>query len=117
MKRNCREAMDHTTEAIDSTCPPSGRLVFGFCVIASLQQSDLRLSGPPSGQVSGREASTRNSRMPADFRTHLEGTLHLTKLYASIQPSSSTLRFSGNFSNGSFFRDQEQDRKRTEQLA
>ncbi|GFN92307.1 hypothetical protein PoB_001881300 [Plakobranchus ocellatus] len=36
--------------------------------IASPQQGDLRLSGPPSGQGAGGGARTRDRRVPADLR-------------------------------------------------
>ncbi|GFO49094.1 hypothetical protein PoB_007559900 [Plakobranchus ocellatus] len=41
---------------------------FGFLYIASPQQGDLRLSGPPSGQGAGGGARTRDRRIPADLR-------------------------------------------------
>ncbi|GFO29141.1 hypothetical protein PoB_005564600 [Plakobranchus ocellatus] len=40
----------------------------GFLYIASPQQGDLRLSGPPSGQGAGGGARTRDRRVPADLR-------------------------------------------------
>ncbi|GFN92439.1 hypothetical protein PoB_001894500 [Plakobranchus ocellatus] len=44
-------------------------LGFGvFLYIASPQQGDLRLLGPPSGQGTGSGARTRNRRVPADLR-------------------------------------------------
>ncbi|GFO03121.1 hypothetical protein PoB_002962600 [Plakobranchus ocellatus] len=39
-----------------------------FLYIASRQQGDLRLSGPPSGQGAGSGARTRDRRVPADLR-------------------------------------------------
>ncbi|GFN83617.1 hypothetical protein PoB_001012300 [Plakobranchus ocellatus] len=39
-----------------------------FLHIASPQQDDLRLSGPPSNQDGGRGARTRNRRVPADLK-------------------------------------------------
>ncbi|GFO50423.1 hypothetical protein PoB_007692800 [Plakobranchus ocellatus] len=39
-----------------------------FLYIASPQQGDLRLLGPPSGQGAGSGARTRNRRVPADLR-------------------------------------------------
>ncbi|GFN95224.1 hypothetical protein PoB_002173000 [Plakobranchus ocellatus] len=39
-----------------------------FLYIASPQQGDLRLSGPPSGQGAGGGARTRNRKVPADLR-------------------------------------------------
>ncbi|GFO22374.1 phosphodiesterase [Plakobranchus ocellatus] len=43
-------------------------LGFGFLHIASPQEGDLRLSGPPSGQGAGGGARTRDRRLPADLR-------------------------------------------------
>ncbi|GFO43861.1 hypothetical protein PoB_007036600 [Plakobranchus ocellatus] len=40
----------------------------GFLYIASPQQGDLRLSGPPSGQGAGGGARTRDRMVPADLR-------------------------------------------------
>ncbi|GFO13259.1 THAP domain containing 9 [Plakobranchus ocellatus] len=39
-----------------------------FLYIASPQQGDLRLSGPPSGQGAGGGARTRDRKVPADLR-------------------------------------------------
>ncbi|GFO23846.1 hypothetical protein PoB_005035100 [Plakobranchus ocellatus] len=39
-----------------------------FLYIASPQQGDLRLSGPPSGQGASSGARTRDRRVPADLR-------------------------------------------------
>ncbi|GFO35076.1 hypothetical protein PoB_006158100 [Plakobranchus ocellatus] len=39
-----------------------------FLYIASPQQGDLRLSGPPSGQGAGGGARTRDRRVSADLR-------------------------------------------------
>ncbi|GFO01885.1 hypothetical protein PoB_002839000, partial [Plakobranchus ocellatus] len=47
------------------------RLAFGkhmLVYIASPQQGDLRLLGPPSGQGTGSRARTRDRRVPADLR-------------------------------------------------
>ncbi|GFO26044.1 hypothetical protein PoB_005254900 [Plakobranchus ocellatus] len=41
---------------------------FGFLYIASPQQGDLRLSGPPSGQGAGGGTRTRDRMVPADLR-------------------------------------------------
>ncbi|GFO09119.1 hypothetical protein PoB_003562400 [Plakobranchus ocellatus] len=41
---------------------------FGFLYIASPQHSDLRLSGPLSGQGAGGRARTPDRRVPADLR-------------------------------------------------
>ncbi|GFO15720.1 hypothetical protein PoB_004222500 [Plakobranchus ocellatus] len=41
---------------------------FGFLYIASPQQGDLRLSGPPSGLGAGGETRNRDRRFSADFR-------------------------------------------------
>ncbi|GFO17122.1 hypothetical protein PoB_004362700 [Plakobranchus ocellatus] len=48
---------------------------FEFLYIASLQQGDLRLSGPPSGQGAGIEARTRDRRVPADLRADSQATV------------------------------------------
>ncbi|GFO43302.1 hypothetical protein PoB_006980700 [Plakobranchus ocellatus] len=40
-----------------------------FLCIASPEQDDLRLSGPPQGQGTGGGARTRDRRVPADLRT------------------------------------------------
>ncbi|GFN99633.1 hypothetical protein PoB_002613900 [Plakobranchus ocellatus] len=52
----------------------------GFLYIASLQQGDLRLSGPPSGQGAGRGARTRDRRVPADLRADSQATVLPTPL-------------------------------------
>ncbi|GFN76363.1 hypothetical protein PoB_000286900 [Plakobranchus ocellatus] len=55
--------------------PP--RRQFGFLTflyIASPQQGDLRLSGPPSGQGAGSGARTRDRRVPADLRADSQAT-------------------------------------------
>ncbi|GFN75126.1 hypothetical protein PoB_000163200 [Plakobranchus ocellatus] len=39
-----------------------------FLQVASPQQSDLRLSGPPSNQGTGGGAQTRDRRVPIDLR-------------------------------------------------
>ncbi|GFO48121.1 hypothetical protein PoB_007462600 [Plakobranchus ocellatus] len=52
-----------------------GGLVFWFLFIASPQQGDLRLSGPPSGQGAGGGARTRDRRVPADLRVHSLATV------------------------------------------
>ncbi|GFO03448.1 hypothetical protein PoB_002995300 [Plakobranchus ocellatus] len=44
------------------------RKCFSFLYIASPQQGDLRLLGPPSGQGAGSGARTRDRRVPADLR-------------------------------------------------
>ncbi|GFO12324.1 hypothetical protein PoB_003882900 [Plakobranchus ocellatus] len=44
------------------------RLSFRFLYMASLEQGDLRLLGPPSGQGAGGGARTRDKRAPADLR-------------------------------------------------
>ncbi|GFN96264.1 hypothetical protein PoB_002277000 [Plakobranchus ocellatus] len=41
---------------------------FGLLYIASPQQGDLRLSGPPAGQGAGGGARTRDRTFPADLR-------------------------------------------------
>ncbi|GFN81686.1 hypothetical protein PoB_000819200 [Plakobranchus ocellatus] len=39
-------------------------------VVKNPQQSDLRLSGPPSGQIDDDGARTRNRRVAADLRAN-----------------------------------------------
>ncbi|GFN93385.1 hypothetical protein PoB_001989100 [Plakobranchus ocellatus] len=46
-----------------------------FLYIASPQQGDLRLSGPPSGQGAGSGTRTRNRRVPADLRADSQATV------------------------------------------
>ncbi|GFO40915.1 hypothetical protein PoB_006742000 [Plakobranchus ocellatus] len=46
-----------------------------FLYIASPQQGDLRLSGPPSGQGAGSGARTRDRRVPADLRANSQATV------------------------------------------
>ncbi|GFN77495.1 hypothetical protein PoB_000400100 [Plakobranchus ocellatus] len=46
-----------------------------FLYIASPQQGDLRLSGPPSGQDAGGGARTRDRRVPADIRAESLATV------------------------------------------
>ncbi|GFO34333.1 hypothetical protein PoB_006083800 [Plakobranchus ocellatus] len=48
---------------------------FQFLYIASPQQGDLRLSGPPSGQGAGSGARTRDRRVPADLWADSQATL------------------------------------------
>ncbi|GFO22065.1 circadian clock protein period [Plakobranchus ocellatus] len=43
--------------------------------IASPQQGDLRLSGPPSGQGAGSGARTRDRRVPANLRADSQATV------------------------------------------
>ncbi|GFO01589.1 hypothetical protein PoB_002809400 [Plakobranchus ocellatus] len=61
--------------------------------LASQQQGDLRLSGPPSGQGTGGGARTRNRRIPADLRVDSLATV----------PPTSQLHFKDNnyFANNS----------------
>ncbi|GFO11915.1 hypothetical protein PoB_003842000 [Plakobranchus ocellatus] len=47
----------------------------GFLYIASPQQGDLRLSGPPPGQGAGSGARTRDRRVPADLRADSQATV------------------------------------------
>ncbi|GFN75831.1 hypothetical protein PoB_000233700 [Plakobranchus ocellatus] len=49
--------------------------VLSFLYIASPQQGDLRLSGPPSGQGAGSGARTRDRRVPADLRADSQATV------------------------------------------
>ncbi|GFN75958.1 hypothetical protein PoB_000246400 [Plakobranchus ocellatus] len=51
---------------------------FGFVYIASPQQGDLRLSGPPSGQGAGGGARTRDRRVNADLRADSQATVPST---------------------------------------
>ncbi|GFO14215.1 guanine nucleotide-binding protein g(o) subunit alpha [Plakobranchus ocellatus] len=44
-------------------------------LLASPQQGDLRLSGPPSGQGAGSGARTRDRRVPADLRADSQATV------------------------------------------
>ncbi|GFO43227.1 hypothetical protein PoB_006973200 [Plakobranchus ocellatus] len=52
-----------------------------FLYIASPQQGDLRLSGPPSGQGAGSGARTRDRRVPADLRADSQATVLPTPQY------------------------------------
>ncbi|GFO08251.1 hypothetical protein PoB_003475600 [Plakobranchus ocellatus] len=47
----------------------------GFLYIASPQQGDLRLQGPPSGRGADGGARTRDRRVPADLRVDSQATL------------------------------------------
>ncbi|GFO38633.1 ranbp-type and c3hc4-type Zinc finger-containing protein 1 [Plakobranchus ocellatus] len=51
-----------------------------FLYIASPQQGDLRLSGPPSGQGAGSGARTHDRRVPADLRADSQATVLPTPL-------------------------------------
>ncbi|GFO05315.1 hypothetical protein PoB_003182000 [Plakobranchus ocellatus] len=51
------------------------KLASEFLYIASPQQGDLRLSGPPSGQGAGSRARTRDRRVPADLRADSQATV------------------------------------------
>ncbi|GFO01673.1 hypothetical protein PoB_002817800 [Plakobranchus ocellatus] len=48
---------------------------FEFLYVASPQQGDLRLLGPPSGQGAGSGARTRDRRVPADLRADSQATV------------------------------------------
>ncbi|GFO35055.1 hypothetical protein PoB_006156000 [Plakobranchus ocellatus] len=48
---------------------------FNFQYIASTQQGDLRLLGPPSGQSAGGGTGTRDRRIPADLRPDSPSTV------------------------------------------
>ncbi|GFN84031.1 hypothetical protein PoB_001053700 [Plakobranchus ocellatus] len=50
-------------------------LSLSFLYIASPQQGDLRLSGPPSGQGAGSGARTRDRRVPADLKADSQATV------------------------------------------
>ncbi|GFN83716.1 hypothetical protein PoB_001022200 [Plakobranchus ocellatus] len=56
---------------------------FGFLYIASPQQGDLRLSGPPSGQGVGSGARTRDRMVPADLRADSQATVLPTPQHQS----------------------------------
>ncbi|GFN83382.1 hypothetical protein PoB_000988800 [Plakobranchus ocellatus] len=56
------------------------RFILRFLYIASPQQGDLRLSGPPSGQGAGGGARTRDRRVPADLRADSLATVPPTPL-------------------------------------
>ncbi|GFO33427.1 hypothetical protein PoB_005993200 [Plakobranchus ocellatus] len=56
------------------------RVGMGFVYIASPQQGDLRLSGPPSGQGTGGGARTRDRRVPAYLRAGLLATVPPTPI-------------------------------------
>ncbi|GFN76367.1 hypothetical protein PoB_000287300 [Plakobranchus ocellatus] len=47
----------------------------GFIYIASPQQGDIRLQGPPSGRGADDGARTRDRRVPADVRADSQATL------------------------------------------
>ncbi|GFO33920.1 hypothetical protein PoB_006042500 [Plakobranchus ocellatus] len=51
---------------------------FGFVYIASPQQGDLRLLGPPSGRGADCGARTRDVRVPADLRADSQATVQPT---------------------------------------
>ncbi|GFN93990.1 hypothetical protein PoB_002049600 [Plakobranchus ocellatus] len=54
--------------ALSYTFFPPLQVRFGWSLcIASPQQSDLRLTGPPSGQGAGGGARTRDRGIPADL--------------------------------------------------
>ncbi|GFO30272.1 hypothetical protein PoB_005677700 [Plakobranchus ocellatus] len=53
-----------------------------FLYIASPQQGDLRLSGPPSGQGAGSGARTRDRRVPADLRADSQATVLPTPFFS-----------------------------------
>ncbi|GFO38841.1 hypothetical protein PoB_006534600 [Plakobranchus ocellatus] len=57
---------------------------FGFLCIASPQQSDLKLLGPPSGKGAGGEARARDRRIPADIRADSLATAPPTPLPSSL---------------------------------
>ncbi|GFO40486.1 hypothetical protein PoB_006699100 [Plakobranchus ocellatus] len=65
----------HTTESLS----------LSFLFIASPQQGDLKLSGPPSGHGAGSGARTRDRRVPADLRANSQATVlptpHTTEKY------------------------------------
>ncbi|GFO00862.1 hypothetical protein PoB_002736700 [Plakobranchus ocellatus] len=59
-----------------------------FLYIASPQQGDLRLSGPPSGQGAGGGARTSDRRVPADLRADSLATVPPTPPDALCAPNS-----------------------------
>ncbi|GFO10483.1 hypothetical protein PoB_003698800 [Plakobranchus ocellatus] len=56
-------------------------LSFEFLYIASPQQGDLRLSGPPPGQGADSGARTRDRRVSADLRADSQATVLPTPLW------------------------------------
>ncbi|GFN99020.1 hypothetical protein PoB_002552600 [Plakobranchus ocellatus] len=56
----------------------------GFLYIASPQQGDLRLSGPPSGQGASSGAQTRDRRVPTDLRADSLATVPSTPPSSAI---------------------------------
>ncbi|GFO39400.1 hypothetical protein PoB_006590500 [Plakobranchus ocellatus] len=49
--------------------------IVGFLYIASPQQGDLRLLGPPPGRDADGGARTRDRWLPADFRADSQATV------------------------------------------
>ncbi|GFO37238.1 hypothetical protein PoB_006374300 [Plakobranchus ocellatus] len=58
-----------------------------FLYIASPQQGDLKLSGPPSGQGAGGGDRTRDRRVPADLRADSLATALLWTGYTKTKPN------------------------------
>ncbi|GFN85922.1 hypothetical protein PoB_001242800 [Plakobranchus ocellatus] len=58
---------------------------FGFLYIASAQQGDLRLSGPPSGQGAGGGTRTCNRRVTADLSADSLATVLPTPLHECVK--------------------------------
>ncbi|GFO19453.1 hypothetical protein PoB_004595800 [Plakobranchus ocellatus] len=74
--------LENLTQAVrERNRPIVGRIRrIGFLYTASPQQSDLRLSGPPSGQGAGGGARTRDRMVPADLRADSLATVPPTPL-------------------------------------
>ncbi|GFO32494.1 hypothetical protein PoB_005899900 [Plakobranchus ocellatus] len=51
-----------------------------FSYVASPQEGDLRLLGPPSGQGAGNRTRTRDRRVPADLGADSLATVSLTPM-------------------------------------
>ncbi|GFO27299.1 hypothetical protein PoB_005380400 [Plakobranchus ocellatus] len=56
-----------------------------FLYIASPQQGDLMLPGPPSGQGAGGRARTRDRKVPADLRADSQATVPPTPPRSTIK--------------------------------
>ncbi|GFO40599.1 hypothetical protein PoB_006710400 [Plakobranchus ocellatus] len=52
---------------------------FGFCDIASRQQDDRKLSGPPPGKGAHGGARTRDRRVPADIKADSIKTMKIAR--------------------------------------
>ncbi|GFO00050.1 hypothetical protein PoB_002655500 [Plakobranchus ocellatus] len=70
--RHWRPWPDEGSESLISCC--SAKQPRGFLYIASPQQGDLRLLGPPSGRGADGGARIRDRRVPADLRADSQAT-------------------------------------------